>query len=98
LKGSRFLEHSHLGCGAGGHPVRSPRRHGLAAASLPDRDSQAGRPRAAQAGPLLASPRGPYKDFIGVRGGNVRYIYKVCEAGTANCSNEVTVRFGGPPL
>src|SRR6266404_7696072 len=28
------LEHSHLGCGAGGHPVRSPRRHGLAAASL----------------------------------------------------------------
>jgi N-acetylneuraminic acid mutarotase len=41
---------------------------------------------------------GSYKDFIGVRGGNVRYRYKVCEAGTANCSNEVTVRFGGPPL
>jgi hypothetical protein len=41
---------------------------------------------------------GAYKDFIGVRGGNVRYIYKVCEAGTSNCSNEVTVRFGGPPL
>ena len=39
-----------------------------------------------------------YKDFIGVRGGNARYIYKVCEAGTQNCSNEVTVRFGGPPL
>jgi hypothetical protein len=39
-----------------------------------------------------------YKDFIGVRGGNARYIYKVCEAGTSNCSNEVTVRFGGPPL
>jgi hypothetical protein len=41
---------------------------------------------------------GSYKDFIGVRGGNVRYTYKVCDAGTQNCSNEVTVRFGGPPL
>jgi hypothetical protein len=41
---------------------------------------------------------GSYKDFIGVRGGNARYTYKVCEAGTSNCSNEVTVRFGGPPL
>jgi hypothetical protein len=41
---------------------------------------------------------GSYKDFIGARGGNVRYTYKVCEAGTQNCSNEVTVRFGGPPL
>jgi serine protease AprX len=41
---------------------------------------------------------GSYKDFIGVRGGNVRYTYKVCDAGTTNCSNEVTVRFGGPPL
>ena len=41
---------------------------------------------------------GSYKDFIGVRGGNVRYTYTVCEAGTQNCSNEVTVRFGGPPL
>jgi hypothetical protein len=38
---------------------------------------------------------GAYKDFIGVRGGNVRYTYKVCDAGTSNCSNEVTVRFGG---
>jgi hypothetical protein len=41
---------------------------------------------------------GAYKDFIGVRGGNARYTYKVCDAGTSNCSNEVTVRFGGPPL
>jgi len=41
---------------------------------------------------------GSYKDFIDVRGGNVRYTYKVCDAGTQNCSNEVTVRFGGPPL
>jgi hypothetical protein len=41
---------------------------------------------------------GSYKDFIGVRGGNVRYTYKVCEAGTQNSSNEVIVRFGGPPL
>jgi hypothetical protein len=39
-----------------------------------------------------------YTDSIGVRGGNVRYTYKVCEAGTLNCSNEVIVRFGGPPL
>ena len=41
---------------------------------------------------------GSYKDFIGVRGGNARYIYKVCEPATQNCSNQVTVRFGGPPL
>ncbi len=41
---------------------------------------------------------GSYKDFIGVRGGNARYTYKVCDAGTQNCSNEVTVRFGGPPI
>ncbi len=39
-----------------------------------------------------------YTDSIGVRGGNVRYTYKVCEAATQNCSNEVIVRFGGPPL
>ena len=38
---------------------------------------------------------GAYKDFIGVRGGNIRYIYKVCDAGTQNCSNQITVRFGG---
>ena len=41
---------------------------------------------------------GSYKDFIGVRGGNARYTYKVCDAGAQNCSNEVTVRFGGPRL
>ncbi len=41
---------------------------------------------------------GAYKDFIGVRVGNARYIYKVCDAGTQNCSNQVTVRFGAPPL
>jgi hypothetical protein len=40
---------------------------------------------------------GAYRDSIG-SGGNARYIYKVCDAGTSNCSNEVTVRFGGPPL
>ena len=44
------------------------------------------------------SNTGAYTDSIGVRGGNVRYMYKVCEAGTQTCSNEVTVRFGGPPL
>jgi cell division septation protein DedD len=41
---------------------------------------------------------GTHTDSTGSRGGNVRYIYKVCEAGTSNCSNEVIVRFGGPPL
>jgi hypothetical protein len=41
---------------------------------------------------------GTYKDFIGVRGGNARYTYKVCDAVTQNCSNQVTVRFGGPLL
>jgi len=40
---------------------------------------------------------GSYTDSIGVKGGNDRYIYKVCESPTENCSNEVTVRFGGPP-
>lgn len=37
---------------------------------------------------------GFYTDHIGVRGSG-RYTYKVCEAGSQNCSNEVTVRFGG---
>jgi len=41
---------------------------------------------------------GSYTDSIGVRVGNVSYTYKVCEASTSNCSNEVTVRFGSPPL
>jgi len=29
---------------------------------------------------------GSYKDFIGLRGVNARYTYKVCDAGTTNCS------------
>jgi hypothetical protein len=84
------LEHSHLGCGAGGHPVR---RRG-------DTDSlrRACRIATRRLEACWQSPRGSYKDFIGVRGGNVRDIYKVCDAGTTNCSNEVTVRLGGPPL
>ena len=41
---------------------------------------------------------GSYTDSIGVRVGNVSYTYKVCEANTSNCSNQVTVRFGSPPL
>ena len=40
---------------------------------------------------------GAYTDSIGVKGGNNRYRYMVCETLTQNCSNEVTVRFGGPP-
>jgi serine protease len=38
---------------------------------------------------------GSYRDLIGGGGGNARYTYKVCDAGTTNCSNQVTVRFGG---
>jgi serine protease len=38
---------------------------------------------------------GSYTDSIGVKGGNDSYRYKVCESLTENCSNEVTVRFGG---
>jgi hypothetical protein len=33
-----------------------------------------------------------YADTLTVQG---IYTYQVCEAGTRNCSNEVTVRFGG---
>jgi hypothetical protein len=36
---------------------------------------------------------GFYTDHIGARGRGT-YTYKVCEAGTGNCSNQVTVRFG----
>jgi len=38
---------------------------------------------------------GSYTDNTGNKG-RATYTYKVCEAGTQNCSNEVTVRFGGP--
>jgi photosystem II stability/assembly factor-like uncharacterized protein len=38
---------------------------------------------------------GSYVDVLTVRG---IYTYQVCEAGTQNCSNEVIVRFRGPPL
>jgi len=34
-------------------------------------------------------------DHIGTRGKGT-YTYRVCGAGTPNCSNQVTVRFGGP--
>jgi hypothetical protein len=43
-----------------------------------------------------AGNSGSYTDAINARGGNLRYTYKVCYHGTTNCSNEVTVRFGGP--
>ncbi len=36
---------------------------------------------------------GAYTDDVGVRHGNFLYTYKVCEADTATCSDEVTVRF-----
>jgi hypothetical protein len=36
-----------------------------------------------------------YTDSTGQKG-NGTFTYKVCEAGTQNCSNVVTVRFGGP--
>jgi len=35
---------------------------------------------------------GFYTDSTGGRG-HATYTYKVCEAGTQNCSNQVTVRF-----
>lgn len=38
---------------------------------------------------------GSYTDSTGQKG-NARFTYKVCDAGTQNCSNQVTVRFGGP--
>jgi hypothetical protein len=37
---------------------------------------------------------GFYTDHIGARGKG-SYTYRVCAAGTQNCSNQVTVRFGG---
>jgi hypothetical protein len=37
---------------------------------------------------------GFHTDHIG-QSGNGTYTYRVCEAGTGNCSNQVTVRFGG---
>jgi hypothetical protein len=37
---------------------------------------------------------GFYTDNIGVRGKGT-YTYRVCDAGTQNCSNQVTVKFGG---
>ncbi len=37
---------------------------------------------------------GFYTDQIGARGKGT-YIYRVCGTGTQNCSNQVTVRFGG---
>jgi len=37
---------------------------------------------------------GFYTDHIGLRGKGT-YTYRVCDAGTQNCSNQVTVKFGG---
>ena len=37
---------------------------------------------------------GAYTDSTGTRG-RATFTYKVCDAGTANCSNIVTLRFGG---
>jgi len=37
-----------------------------------------------------------YTDHIGARGKGT-YLYRVCDTGTQNCSNQVTVRFGGGP-
>ena len=38
---------------------------------------------------------GSYTDSTG-QNGSATFTYKVCDAGTQNCSNLVTVRFGGP--
>jgi hypothetical protein len=37
---------------------------------------------------------GFHTDNIGARGKGT-YTYKVCDAGTQNCSNQVAVKFGG---
>ena len=37
---------------------------------------------------------GFYTDHIGAKGKGT-YTYRVCDAGTQHCSNEVTVKFGG---
>jgi hypothetical protein len=37
---------------------------------------------------------GFYTDHIGARGKGT-YTYRVCDASTQNCSNQVTVKFGG---
>ena len=34
-----------------------------------------------------------YTDNIGSRGGNASYTYRVCEAGTTTCSNQITINF-----
>lgn len=49
-------------------------------------------------GELIATVRndGSHTDDIDRRG-RATYTYQVCEAGTSMCSNEATVRFGGPP-
>ena len=36
-----------------------------------------------------------YTDSTGAHG-RATYTYRVCEAGTLTCSNDATVRFGGP--
>jgi len=43
---------------------------------------------------IVPNISGVYTDHIGARG-KASYSYKICEAGTQNCSNEVRVRFGG---
>jgi hypothetical protein len=39
------------------------------------------------------SNSGAYTDNTDNRRGNTLYVFKVCEADTATCSNEVTVEF-----
>ena len=48
-------------------------------------------------GDLIATVanEGTYTDSTG-NNGRATYKYRVCEAGTSNCSNEVTAHFGGP--
>ena len=42
----------------------------------------------------VAAQSGFYTDNIN-RTGKGTYVYRVCVAGTRNCSNQVTVKFGG---
>jgi len=42
----------------------------------------------------VAAQSGFYTDNINLTGKGT-YVYRVCVAGTQNCSNQVTVKFGG---
>jgi thermitase len=44
----------------------------------------------------VSAGTGAYTDHLN-RNGRGTYTYRACEAGTGNCSNQVSVSFGGGP-